>query len=328
MKTVFLFDPSIRESPATPNRNLGDLIIHDAIAAEFGFLLGQCRVDRYSTQIPLPWSGVWKSRQADLALICGTNLLSSTLDQHTPWKLSIWKSRFVQPACLIGVGWWSDQELATPEAKAFYHRVLSKKWVHSVRDEMTAERLRKMGFSNVENTSCPTLWGLHAKTAADFPKPQQRTVLTMISVWRKKPELDKKLLELLLQEYERVVFWPQGHKDKDYLNALAPGMESLEYSMESLETFLRENPEADYLGLRLHGGIRCLQRGLRSLIVEVDNRAREIAHDTGLPTVQRDNFDFMTQWIRSGKDFKITTNQTAIERVKQQFRPLMEKSSA
>lgn len=319
MKSVFLFDPSIRESPDKPNRNLGDLIIHDAIAAEFDFLLNHAKVDRFSTQLPLPWQGVWKSRRASVGLICGTNLLSSTIDNTTPWKLSPLKARFVQPACLIGVGWWSDQELPTTEAIAFYKRVLSRKWVHSVRDEMTAERLRGMGFSNVENTSCPTLWGLHGKTPKDYPEPKKETVLTMLTVWRKKPELDQQLIALLKSEYKRVVVWPQGHKDKDYLAAIAPELECLEYSMQSLEGFIAANPTADYLGLRLHGGIRCLQRGMRSLIIEVDNRAREIGRDTGLPTVERENFEAMKRWIREGLDFTIRTNQNAIKRVKDQF---------
>ncbi len=306
-----------------PNRNLGDLIIHDAIAAEFDFLLSKSNVERFSTQIPLPWKGVWKSRTADLALICGTNLLASKIDQYTPWKLSKLKSRLIKPACLIGVGWWSDQEAPNPETVAFYKRVLSPKWVHSVRDQMTADRLQQMGFTNVENTSCPTLWALHGITADSLPKPKKQTVLTMLSVWRKKPELDKQLLALLSNEYQSVVVWPQGHKDKEYLTAIAPELECLEYSMDSLETFIQQNPEADYLGLRLHGGIRCMQRGLRSLIIEVDNRAREIAKDTGLPTVERENFELMKRWISEGIDFEIKTNRMAIDRIKNQFIPLI-----
>jgi hypothetical protein len=33
------------------------------------------------------------------------------------------------------------------------------------------------------------------------------------------------------------------------------------------------------------------------LIIEVDNRATEIARDTNLPTVKREDFDFIEKWI-------------------------------
>ncbi|MDX1973249.1 MAG: polysaccharide pyruvyl transferase family protein [Candidatus Sumerlaeia bacterium] len=320
MSSIFLFDPSIRETPEKPNKNLGDLIIFDAIAREFDFLLSGNQVVRYSTQVELPWGAVWKNRRAACSLICGTNLLSSVLDKSTPWKLTPFQSRFVQPSCLIGVGWWSDQGEPTPEAVSFFKRVLSKRLVHSVRDEMTASRLRAMGFANVENTSCPTLWGLDGKTEADFAGPNRSTVLTMVSVWRKMPEEDRRLLAMLKKHYARVVVWPQGHKDLEYLAELGvEGVERLEYSMEALEAFIRSNPEAEYLGYRLHGGIRCMQRGLRTLIIEVDNRAREIGRDTGLPTVERTDFARMQRWMEQGEAFRIRLNRAAIERVKNQF---------
>jgi len=43
----------------------------------------------------------------------------------------------------------------------------------------------------------------------------------------------------------------------------------------------------DYIGTRLHGGIRAFDRGAWGLIVAVDNRALEIGKDTGLPVHAR-----------------------------------------
>jgi hypothetical protein len=43
--------------------------------------------------------------------------------------------------------------------------------------------------------------------------------------------------------------------------------------------------DVDFVGARLHGGIRALQRGRRTLTIALDNRAREIAGDTGMPVV-------------------------------------------
>ena len=51
--------------------------------------------------------------------------------------------------------------------------------------------------------------------------------------------------------------------------------------------FSLEAGDLDYVGLRLHGGIRAMQCGRRAIILEVDNRAREMGKDFALPTVER-----------------------------------------
>ena len=48
-----------------------------------------------------------------------------------------------------------------------------------------------------------------------------------------------------------------------------------------------KQPNLDYVGTRLHAGIRALSYGHRSLVIAIDNRARCIARDTGLNIVER-----------------------------------------
>ncbi len=49
--------------------------------------------------------------------------------------------------------------------------------------------------------------------------------------------------------------------------------------------------DSDYIGTRLHGGVRALETGAWGVIVAVDNRALEISRDTGLPVHARGERD-------------------------------------
>ena len=50
-----------------------------------------------------------------------------------------------------------------------------------------------------------------------------------------------------------------------------------------------EREAVDYVGTRLHAGIRAMQKGRRSLIIGIDNRAIEMGTDFNLPVVRRDD---------------------------------------
>ncbi|PSB20319.1 hypothetical protein C7B65_07685 [Phormidesmis priestleyi ULC007] len=76
----------------------------------------------------------------------------------------------------------------------------------------------------------------------------------------------------------------------------------------------------DYIGIWLHGGVKCLLNRHRSLVIVVDNRAAEIAKDTNLPTVARDDFEQITHWIETPTPTQITLNLDAIEQWRSQFR--------
>lgn len=65
------------------------------------------------------------------------------------------------------------------------------------------------------------------------------------------------------------------------------------YVYKKYDEVLKE--DVDYIGTRLHGGIKALNAGRRSLIIAVDNRAIEISKDTGLPVIGRDEFKTMLE---------------------------------
>jgi polysaccharide pyruvyl transferase WcaK-like protein len=105
------------------------------------------------------------------------------------------------------------------------------------------------------------------------------------------PGMDKWLVEFLIREYQQVTFFPQGTGDTQYLESLGiDGADNIKHLKPSLDDYnhLLETEAIDYVGVRLHGGIRALQYGRRAIVIAVDNRAECISRDTGLPIVPRE----------------------------------------
>ena len=77
----------------------------------------------------------------------------------------------------------------------------------------------------------------------------------------------------------------------------------------------------DYVGTRLHAGIHALNHGIRSIIVEVDNRSAEIAKDTNLPVIKRDAITSgLKKMIESEWPTQITIDSAAISKFVGQFK--------
>ena len=72
----------------------------------------------------------------------------------------------------------------------------------------------------------------------------------------------------------------------------------------------------DYVGNRLHAGIRTLQRGRRAIIIEIDNRAHEMGRDFVVPTVRRDDIESLKGMIERPFDTMVRVPVDAIERWK------------
>jgi len=58
----------------------------------------------------------------------------------------------------------------------------------------------------------------------------------------------------------------------------------------------------------------------RPLVLEVDNRAKEIARDTGFPTAPRGDFAAISRWIAGSSPLHIRINSAAIGQWREQFR--------
>jgi len=135
------------------------------------------------------------------------------------------------------------------------------------------------------------------------------------------PECDQRLITLLTSHYRKVYFWPQGATDLDYLSRLQGNLTLLDRSFDAFTRFTKEHPDFDYIGTRLHGGVHCLNQRRRSLILEIDNRAAEIARDTSLRTAARADIDGIRQWILNPEPFRLNLPKEAIAAWRGQFLP-------
>lgn len=316
---VCLFDPGIADDSGTPSTNLGNLVIQAAVNREIERAFPGQEIVRISTfQTPGPDSRR-ALRLADWVVVGGTNILTSEMDKYRQWVISIRHAIHVRKAILLGVGWWKYQNPPNLYTRIFLRMLLSRSGVHSVRDQYTLGMLAAAGWRNAVNTACPTMWPLDGKTEADYPASKADNVLVMLTDYAQDSAADRRLLEMLCSSYRKVYAWPQGMQDQDYLRSFGAPIEIVPRTMDALKQVVTGSGLLDYIGTRLHGGIHCLNHGVRALILEVDNRATEIAKDTGLLTAKRDDFERIQRWIREPLPFGIRLNQQAIATWRGQF---------
>jgi len=198
-------------------------------------------------------------------------------------------------------------------------RILSRRYQHSVRDEYSRQQLLGAGVNNVINTACVTMWELTAEHCARIPKQRAPRVVTTLTGYNANPAADRAVIDTLLKHYEEVVLWVQQPEDFAYGVALSNGrLKLISPNLNAFTTFLRDN-DVDYVGSRLHGGIRALQTGKRTLILAVDNRAVEISRDTNLPVALREDLGAINHWINVPAATTIRLPLQAINDWKQQF---------
>lgn len=336
---ICLFDPGIRNNRGDFSANLGDLIIQEAVKRELTSLFPYCEIAHVSTHSYPSKEHIEAARQSDLVIVGGTNLLQSSLKDYQQWKITLKQKFQLGKAVLLGVGWQNYQGRPDLHARVSLQAVLSKKSTHSVRDGYTKEMLQNAGMKNVVNTGCPTMWPFIDFDTAKIPKTKSENALVMLTDYFKNSEADKKILEIALESYKKVFVWAQGSGDAEYCVNLISSkpfpvmvihegsvsqmpsptdypdlpLTILSHSYDVFNSFLRSNIDFDYIGTRLHGGIKCLLSGRRSLILEIDNRAKEIAKETGLPTTSRENSDFIQQWVNGEFETKIEIDPEPIK---------------
>lgn len=285
-------DDVIIFNTAEKTDNLGDQIIMRYCSQYLRQVFQGCHFVGYSTHVCPPKEAEKRIRRAKYRFVCGTNLLTSHIEQHWNWTLPAgfigkWPYR---NSILFGTGWHSYQDACSDYTKLIYRELLHPGFLHSVRDSYSEEKLRAAGFQNVLNTGCPTMWALTPEFCSRIPAEKAEQVVTTLTDYRRDPVADRAMLKSLLRSYDRVFLWLQGRQDLQYLQELdVPGrIEIIPRELSAYEALL-DAGNIDYVGTRLHAGIFALNHKVRSLIVAVDNRALEIAKDTSLPICPRDN---------------------------------------
>ena len=257
---------------------------------------------------------------ARIKILCGTNILSGHMRNYGLWKLK--PDIFIyKETLLMGVGFDSRNELFDNYTKQFFHEILSKQFFHSVRDSFSEQMLKSMGISNVLNTACPTMWGLTSEHCASIPTEKGTDVICTLTDYCRDKINDKAMLDILINNYESVYLWLQGKEDYNYVCEL--GYENrVKLVSSTLKDYdcILEKTDLDYVGTRLHAGIRALDKDHRSLIVSIDNRAECISIDTGLPIIKREDIMlYLADQINNKIETKITLPWKNIQVFKEQL---------
>lgn len=304
----------------TNNTNLGNKIIVEAVERGLQEIFPQDFFYRVPALEYLQ-AGQSKIHQADYVFLAGTNLLSSNMELTSQWCIKPQETFWQNKVILMGLGWWQYQNQETNDyTRSLLNSVLHQQAAHSVRDDYTAQKLRSLGF-NVINTGCPTLWGLTPDHCAGIPTQKANEVLLTFTEYNQNPHFDRILFEVLSQSYSKIYCWPQMYGDYEYAKQIGGSrLFFVEPTLEALDELLSSNQALDYVGNRLHAGIRALQYQRRSLIVGIDNRAVEMGRDFNLPIIDRPNLQtHLKALIHQTWATKVQLDWEGLKNWKQQF---------
>jgi polysaccharide pyruvyl transferase WcaK-like protein len=317
MRMLTLLDTSVGSS------NLGDQIIMEAVRREVAELFPD--PDLYTVEVA---THQWMDRRhralvrrGEVALAGGTNLLSSRMWHRPVWRVGPRDALADLRVVLMGCGWYQYQHRPDPYSRWLLRRLLSRSHLHAVRDSHALGMLSGMGVRNVVNTGCPTIWSLTAEHCSRVPAAKAPAVLTALNSYPglRDADADRRLLELLRRHYREVHCWVQTFGDHDYARGLADDLRLVGPSLRALDAVLGSDRPLDFVGVRLHAGIRALQKGRRAIIVEIDNRAREMGRDFGLPTVPRYDPQRLERAILEPRPAEVRPPWPEIARWRRQF---------
>lgn len=305
---------------ALDSDNLGDAIIMEAVWTIVRSLFPSDTFLSTPTHRRPTLRELGSGRKAAFSIVGGTNILKSRMLLRGNWRITPLDYLTWRDVILLGVGWQHYD--GTPDAvtRLFFRTVLARSGLHAVRDRYTYDRLHRH-IPNVVYTACPTMWELDGQRCRAIPARKARDAIFAVTYYRPAPEQDGRIFALLKRHYRNVFVWPQQALDLHYLRQI--GISDFVPIAPDLAAYDRvlDNEDVDFVGARLHGGIRALQRGRRALVIPVDNRATEISLSTDLPVASRDEPAAVERWITTPRATSIVLPVAAIEQWKAQFTP-------
>lgn len=325
MATGIIFDTAICTS------NLGDEIILDAICRNMKEVFDNNFMLRLSThssnfsfmQMMRNNKKINYCSNAEYKFVCGTNLISQKRvgKINTQWQIHPYEIPIFRNSILVGAGTTDGSEKVDFYAKYLYKKVLSDKYMHSVRDELTKRVIESLGFKAI-NTGCPTLWELTPEHCREIKKSKSENCIITVSGYadQKDASADQVFVDIVKKNYNKVYAWIQTTEDEKYLYSLK-GTENIEkiYSLSKYREILR-NGNVDYIGTRLHGGVFAMQNKVRSVVISIDHRAEGFHEKNNIPIIRRKNVESnLERIIHSDFETKIINDYDAINKFKSQF---------
>ena len=321
---IVLFNTAIGTS------NNGDYIICESAKERLAPLLNKSFVMEFSSHLNnlgilhylFPSSKYSFAKNCDYKFILGTNLLTSNMFKSArQWPIVTMNRKIYHNSIMLGVGiTYSDIEM-DPFTRHMYSEILRKDIIHSVRDEKSKELLESINGIRALNTGCPTLWKLTPEVCAKIPQQKAKNVIVSVSGYKNQIDksADQKMVDILESNYEDVYLWVQTTDDELYYKSLQHTKTyKAIYSLNQFELVCRNN-NVDYVGTRLHGGILAMQNKVRSLIIEIDHRAKGFRIDNNINTVARESIEKLELIINDVIETNIILNMDAIKEWEYQF---------
>jgi Uncharacterized conserved protein len=317
-------DKIILYNPAISTLNIGDYIIAESCKRELEEIFQDAFYIDVSTHMPISRRHFGIIGEVFQKIVLGSNLLSFKIKEgkHIQWDIGIEDADIVGPAILMGVGSRNYIEQIDDNVKEFYNKVLNKNYMHSVRESYTLEKLKSIGINNVINTGCPTTWKLTKEHCKSIPIEKAKNVVCTLTDYDRDEMRDVEILKTLEKNYNTIYYWIQGSKDYKYIQHLGydKKVKIIEPSLDKYNEFLKNNKDIDFVGTRLHGGIKALQNKIRTIIIAIDNRAIEMKRDINLPVIERKEIYKLQDYINSKFATDICINIEGINLWKNQFK--------
>lgn len=322
MKNILLLDTSVG------SQNKGDDIIMECVRKELEPLLKNNFEYTLPTHVsPFHWYQVWRNSlrvrsyaNCDFKFVGGTNILAKNMLTHYPqWNINLFNCAPLAGSVLVGAGAGAGDKRNWYTRK-LYRKVLSHDFYHSCRDERTKIYVeQELGLKAI-HTGCVTMWMLTPDFCKQIPENKSdRVVFTLTAGGN--DERDQILIDTLRSCYKEIYFWPQGMYDYDYLQKYKniEDLRILPATKKAYDDFLTQN-DSDYVGTRLHGGVYAMRHARRSIIIAIDERAREINKSNDLVCIEKNEITSkLEQLIKSDFPTKIKMDFDAINQWKTQF---------
>lgn len=331
---IVLLDPSIQNEKLKYSNNLGDVIIFDSIDRILKDVFPNRKLVRLSTHASIPFSKIKLINNSYKTFIGGTNILSSEIESFSrmrvqPTRISL-RFPLIKNIIPFGCGWAKYDRLPSKRTREYYNKIFSKKNYLSVRDSYSKLMLEHVPGIKVLNTCCPTTWNLYptAHLRNETRRAQRKSCVFTLTDYNQNQSMDSLIIKKIIHYYtDRIFFFPQGSKDVSYISSLDVYKKNknriimLPHQLDSYYSLLNScNQEIEYVGTRLHGGIKAMQENIPSIIISIDNRTKEISKDIKLPCLDRININKLSEWIEGSLTFsKLDLPLKEIAKWKDQF---------
>jgi len=275
-------------NPAVSTENVGDLFIVDSLKRIV--VHDAARSFDVDPRKPVSRDVIDRiNREADAAVICGTNLWYKRMPKPGRWTFDLDQLRAIKvPIIPLGVGTTrhddGDNDFE-PDTLAQLEQIHGSCALASARDVRTAEVLEAAGIKNVSMTGCPTLFRSLSPTWQLKAKPGATKVV--VTVRKGAAKNVKKLLKALAARGLEPVIAAQQDGD-NFLAKSVPLVRKATptlYEYDVRPYFQLVDEAVGAIGWRLHGNMIHLAHGNPGILFSNCSRGESFCETFGLPRV-------------------------------------------